>query len=257
MAVVLECGAPWRDWRQLQIWDDFTWYVDAQQWTKLATGSGATVAESDTYPGGQLKLTTGATGGNEAGFATTNSPFFFTTSKPLSIECMIGYVDASTNQIGIAFGFASTLNTTGFMTSDGTALLSSWTGAILYKLAGQTNWSFATSIGTTILTNVTTQIAGSTGQLWTSEDSYTSGAPYAQKLRIDITDQSPYQGQLNCTPFINDQQCLDNSSGLKINQNLALIGASPAAMQAGVYTTAGNSNSQISYVDYIVASLRR
>ena len=234
-----------------QLGDDFLWFISPHLWTASSAGGGTSPAydTANVNPGGCVKFVTGAGAGQESMLGTTQAPFLFAAGKPLECECLLNYAEQATNKAAIAFGFGDVIATTGFMTSNGTVLVGTFSGAIIYKLAGETVWRCGVSIGTTNVLSKSNTTAGAAGPVIVGQQLN------FQKLRIDIEASHDAAGQVTVTYFVNDVQLTDSVTGLKIAHTIAYSGAT--AMKVGVYSVAGAATSEIAYVDYINALQQR
>lgn len=133
------------------IFDDFWEYTDTQRWTKVLDGTNAgTVAAGTTSQGGQLVLTTSATHtSNVAMTHTTNKGFKFTQDQPIIAECRLQFTEENTNEANVLFGLSSVITGAGGLFNVDTGVSSNFSGALIYKIGGTTNWNTISSVGTT------------------------------------------------------------------------------------------------------------
>jgi hypothetical protein len=85
--------------------DDFRYYVDTNEWTKLAADAGSSVAAGDTE-NGVLALTTGATDNNEAAVRTTKKIFLVGDDKPHVFDSSLKLAEANTDDANCSSGSA-------------------------------------------------------------------------------------------------------------------------------------------------------
>jgi hypothetical protein len=127
------------------------------------------------------------------------------------------------------------MNTADMLQDSGAGPAASFSGAIIYKLAGQTLWSFRTSVGSTSVDTLSQHTAGGTA---------------SQVLRIEIRQGQAGAGGLEAVPFLNGQQMLD-ANNKPIKQIITYTSA--LAMQAGMYAKAGSGTSEVATMDYLTA----
>lgn len=237
-----------KDRRQHGFFDDFYWYISPHLFTSLAADAGASVAVGASAAGGTVVLTTGGTDNNEAALATTNKPFLFAAEKPLIFEAAIQYAEANADDANVCVGLSSVMNTANMLLDDGAGPAASFSGAILYKVDGETAWRFRTSVGASPTTTLT---------------QHTPGGSAYQTLRIEIRQGSYGATGLEAVPFLGNglpgavtswTQMLD-TSGRPIKH--AVTYTSAAAMQAGAYVKAGGANSEVLTLDYLGAAQLR
>jgi hypothetical protein len=222
--------------REFGRFDDFLNYASGQFWTSLTTDAGVTApAVQASGAGGILSIATGATANNQVAWATTAKPFLFAAEKPLVFEVRLQYAEANTSDAGVAVGFGSAIGAETFLLDTTLLPAASFSGAIIYKSKGQTQWSFRTSVGAT---NTDTQ------------SQHTAGGSAYHVLRIEVRLGST--GVLEAVPFFDGQPMLDTSAVPRpIKHRIDYTSA--AAMQAGAFLKAGGSNSETLLADYAAA----
>ncbi len=153
--------------------DDFSSYTTAGVWTSII--SAGAVASVGDVQGGILSLApTDSTDNLFAGIRTTNSPFLFATGKAIHLEVLLQFTEANTSAANVIFGLMSAPGTTP-MQSNGAGPKASFTGAVIYKVDGGTQWKTCCSVGTTQTIAQSDTTAGGTTQ---------------QRLEIDINPTS-------------------------------------------------------------------
>lgn len=228
---VLDLPQDVKERRMYGFFDDFEWYITPHRWTALAADAGTSVAVGASAVGGTVVLTTGATDNNEAAVATTNSPFKMADDKPLLFESRIQYAEANTDDANVFAGFASGLNSADMLVDNGAGPKTSYSGAGLCKVDGETVWRCVSSKGTSQTSTQSTKGAG--------------GAT-PQTLRVEV---QPVDAATAEVTFYVDDDPLKDATGNVIKHSVAYSGA--AAMQAGVCVKAGGANSEIVNVDYV------
>ncbi|MGQ0637315.1 MAG: hypothetical protein ACT4QC_22130 [Planctomycetaceae bacterium] len=230
---VLDLPQDVRERRMHGFFDDFDWYLSPHRWTSLAADAGASVAAGASSQGGAVVLTTGATDNNEAAVGTTNSPFKMADDKPLFFEARLQYAEANTDDANVFAGFADGLNSANMLVDNGAGPKTSFSGAGIYKVDGETAWRCISSKG---------------GTQTITQSTKTAGGSLAQVLRVEL---QPIDGASAEATFYVDDEPLRDAAGNVIKHTIAL--ASAAAMQAGVYAKAGSGNSEVVNVDYVAA----
>lgn len=221
---------------QFKIFDDFTWYVTAHNWTSLAADTNTTVSVGDAA-GGILALFTGdATDNNEVGVKSTAEVFKFAANKPLVCEARIQFTEINTSAANIAFGFADAIGAN-LLVDDGAGPKTTMSGALIFKVDGGTVWKTISSKSTTQTISTSTTTAG--------------GASY-QTLRIEArpVDSTTYE-----VTYYVDGQPLRDSNNKQIKDRLTLTSATE--MQVGAYAKAGGTGQLTLNVDYIFAAQAR
>lgn len=231
--------------------DDFYEYTDAKIWTKLASDSGASVAMATSTADhcGVVKLTTGGTNNNEAEIFTTNAVFNFLADQPLSLECLIKYSEANTDDANVGFGLCATTGAN-LLLDDGGGPSLGTDGCCIYKVDGETLWRAYSVV--------------SSGTAKAHQSIKSSSTSHWQRLGIDIDPVSSTECHITyrvgsvTSPQGND--LLINDTTLKLPQKIKHvwdISGTVAEMSAFLYVKAGGSNSEVVSVDYAGWSFRR
>lgn len=228
---ILDLPQDVKERRMFGFFDDFEWYISPHRWTALAADAGSSVAVGAGAPGGTVVLATGATDNNEAAVGTTNSPFKMADDKPSFFEARLQYAEANTDDANVFAGFADGVNSANLLADNGAGPKSSFSGAGIYKVDGETVWRCVSSKGATQTTTQSTKTAGGSA---------------AQTLRVEI---QPIDATTAEVTFYVDDEPLKDALGNVIKHTVAY--ASAAAMQAGVYAKAGAANSEVVNVDYV------
>lgn len=241
MSNVASQGVLTRGKRDIEIFDDFTWYVTVHQWTALAADAGTSVTVADGRRG-ILALTTGATDNNEAAIRSTYEVFLGVAGKPMWCEFLAQYAEANTDDANVCFGF-SDLIAANLLGDDGAGPVASMDGALIYKLDGQTAWRCFSANGATTTTNTTAITAGgSTGGYYGNDDGY-------HTFRIEIADYT--SANMQVTFWYDGYQLRDSTTNLFIVHTVSLT--SWTEMEVGAYVKAGGANSEVLNIDYIAA----
>ena len=237
--------------QDVTFFDDFLSYTDGGLFTVADSGSAGSSAWDGTAfgangQGHNLKLTTKTTTQwDYYSVATTNALFLpVATGAAMGCETVLNFTSQASNNAMIYFGFMSTVAVPAGSNVVPTA---SYSGAIIYRLSGDTQWRVQSSNGTT-KTNYTT-----VGPDYTCADG-------TYNLRVDFM---PFTGssvaatngtQCFATFSINGVQVKDINNFL-IQQPVAY--SSLAAMKVAAIAQASTANAQILYVDYIQANVSR
>lgn len=210
--------------------DDFEWYLSPHRFTSLAADAGVTAPAVGDAAGGVLTMATGATDNNEVAARTTNEVFLFAADRPALYEALVSFTEANTDDANVAVGWADAWGAD-LLLDNGQGPKASFSGALIYKVDGETTWRFCTSLGTS---RTVTALAN------------TAGGAY-QTLRIEAREQGTV---VELVPIIDGKQALD-ANGRLVKHAIAL--GTPTEMHAGVYLKAGGANSETLRVDYLAA----
>ncbi|MFN0051073.1 MAG: hypothetical protein ACKV0T_02720 [Planctomycetales bacterium] len=230
---ILDLPQDVRERRMFGFFDDFEWFITPHRWTALAADAGTSVAAGSSSTGGAVVLTTGPTDNNEAAVATTNSPFKMADDKPLYFEARVQYVEGNVNAANVYTGFAGGLGSADMLVDNGAGPKTSFAGAGIYKIDGETVWRCVSSKGTAQTITPSTR---------------TAGGASPQTLRVEI---QPIDSLNSEATFYVDDEPLRDAAGNVIKHTVAFSGA--GAMQSGVYAKAGSAVSEVVTIDYIAA----
>jgi hypothetical protein len=219
------------------LYEPFIHYTDGDIWTKLASDTGSTVAVGD-YPGGKAYLATGATSHNQAALYTTNK--CFNLNKPIFGEWLIDYTEANTNTAQVAVGFSSSPGS-GLLQNAAAGPAASFSGALIYKVSGETVWRCVSSLSTTqTITKSTTTAGGST----------------PQDLKIEVIPVTSTIAEVSF--WCNGQQLIDasqTSRNVPIKHYVTYTGY--AQMAATNYIKSESANSEVLHVDSVMLAQGR
>ncbi len=226
------------------LFEDFLSYTTAvtSPFSTGPSGSGTTAwdgtAIGDQGTGHNVLITTQAsTQWDKQGVATTNALFLPVATGPaMGCEAHISFTSQSANNAMIFFGFVST---TAIHPASNVDPSASYSGAIIYRLSGDTQWRVQVSNGST----KTTKTCANAGGLC-ADGEYT--------LRVEIM---PFDA-LNCaaTFFVNGNILTDSFNN---PLQLKFLYASLAAMKIMASCEAATANAQTLLVDYITANASR
>jgi hypothetical protein len=228
--------------RALIVSDEFNNYSSGGLWTSLTTGSVTVATGTPTTPTSgamvsALIITGDATQNHDGAVATTNSLFQFLANKPLVYEALLQFTEQNTNNMNLAAGFGSSIGSANFLQNGGAGPATSFSGAIIFKVAGSAVWKTCSSNGST------QTIQSST---------LTAGGATPQVLRVEVQPVTSLMAEV--TYYVNGQALRDvNNQILKDN----VLFASAVAMACGVYQKQGSSTAEITNIDYIKAAQLR
>jgi hypothetical protein len=225
---------------QMEVFDDFSSYTDANFWTK-SVGAGASAGITAATAGGVLALVTGGTQNIQALVASTVACFKLVAGRPFYLESLINYVEASTNNAGIAFGLSSVV--TSVMLQDTTGVpATSFSGALIYKQAGDTLWRcISSNAGVQTLNTSLSQSQPST---------------LTDYQRLAIEGRDVDGSNFEVTFFAGPGALLDSTSHRPIKQTIAIAGSS--AMKLVLFAkNPGGASAETLSVDYAYGVQRR
>lgn len=211
--------------------DDLEGYVTGDRFTALAADAGSSVARTDAA-NGVVALTTGGTDNNEAAIRTSQEVFLFAADKPIYCVGRFQYAEAATNAANVAFGLADAVGAN-LLLDDGAGPKASYSGALLYKVDGETTWRFQTSIGSTKTTTVL-----SAANTLTKKD-YTAGGSGYVVAEIEFSPITATVADISLK--INGEHVVKH----------AITFTSATEMHQAAYVKAGSANSQVLNVDLL------
>jgi hypothetical protein len=237
--------------QDVTFFDDFLSYTDGGLFTVADSGSAGSSAWDGTALGANgrghnLLLTTKTTTQwDYYSLATTNALFLpVATGAAMGCETTIKFTSQAANNAMVYFGFMSTVAIPAGSNVDPTA---SYSGAIIYRLSGDTQWRIQVSNATTKTTQTTV-----------GSDFICADGQYC--LRVDFM---PFTG--SSVAATNGVSCFASFSinGVQVKDKnnflvqLPVLYASLAAMKVGVIAQAATANAQTLLVDYIQANVSR
>lgn len=214
------------------LFDDFSWYVTAHQWTAGVAANGTVTKPADSGTSIRLFSTTDNDG---AVLATTNEDFKYTAGKALMAEAEVTVNPPNTNACSWAFGWADALaaasvaDTTGAITATDACVIHAVNGSLLLR--------FHTEINGTVQSTV-------------SSTSYVAGA--SQILRIEVQPVS--STVFEARPFVNGVQ-LKDANGVPIMHRITLGTATD--MDFGLAFKGHHADDATLLSDYVYAAQNR
>lgn len=229
--------------RGFGISDDFDYFVTGDRWTDLS-GDGGSWAVSDAVGG----IIAGNPGGgtpldNDEAYLHGNTEIFlFADEKPLEAQCRLQFTEAATDDANILFGFMDAWGANSLQDNGG-GPPDSYSGAVIFKLDGETVWRFETSLTTAQTTTASRDTAGGAGnqslmiRVMSSDDTTVELSPW-----ID-----PNGGQ--------DFKQMKDANDVNIKHFITL--GSPTEMAIGFGVKNGSANQETLNVDWVWAQQLR
>jgi hypothetical protein len=172
--------------RAYGFFDDFFQFVTGDLWT-LVTGvdGSATVLDA---AGGKIAIKSAAvTAGNEEAYLKSNKESFkFAAGKPLLFEALVNFTEAAANQANVIAGVMDAV-AAGALQDDGAGPKASYSGAVFFKVDGETVWQCESSIA---------------GAQETTATEVTAGGAAPQRLAIEFHPLTSTTGEVRF--FIDD-----------------------------------------------------
>jgi hypothetical protein len=119
--------------------DEFYEFVSGDLWTLVTDMDGsATVLDA---AGGKIAIASAAdTAGNEGAYLKGNKESFkFAANKPLLFEALVDFTEAAVNQANVIVGLMDAVAADALV-DDGAGPKASYSGAVFYKVDGETVW---------------------------------------------------------------------------------------------------------------------
>lgn len=212
------------------LFDDFSWFVTAHQWTSAVAGTGTVTKAADS--GTDIRLF--STADNDAAvLATTNEDFKFTGGKAMVCEGALNVSTApQTDDFSIAFGWADALaatsvaDTTGAITATDACVIHTVKDSLYFRFHTEINGTAVASVSSTVITPATKQI-----------------------LRIEVQPRS--STVLEARPFVDGVQ-LKTSDGVPIKHDITLGTATD--MDFGWVFKGHHADDGIALSDYVYAA---
>ncbi len=215
----------------LGLFDDFTWFVTAHNWTSTLTDSGTASVTAGTTEVA-LAASDGTVADNdEAYLATTNACFLPAAGKNLYFEARIKFTEANTDDANVAVGLASSVGAN-LIVDDGAGMRASGSVFAVYKVDGGTSWVCVSRNGSTVSTNTSSTSSTNTGY-------QTIGVEVVELLGTTCTVVFKVDGVI----------LRDATTGQPIRHQVLYSGLSNCQAFAGVKN--GGGNMETLSVDYI------
>lgn len=181
----------WMNERSIhQIWDDFDQFVTGDLWTTVASNSG-TVVIGDAA-NGRITLNPSdctVVDNDETYLKSNKETFLFANNKPLLFEARVQFTEGNTDDVNIIVGLKDAVAADSIL-DNGAGPAASYTGALFYKVDGQTVWEVETSVAGT---QTTTQLTAANSL---TKAAVTAGGSSDQVLRIEFEPISSTQANV-------------------------------------------------------------
>ena len=210
--------------RRYGVMDDFLAFTDGDLWTVAASDAGTAVATD--AAGGMLELAPSdetAGDNDEIYVRSTQAPFNLAAGRPLVLEARLQFSDVVGDAANVLVGLLDAV-TADALQDDGGGPPDQYTGAVLFKVDGETQWRCETSVAGTQTDVKTDRTAG--------------GADF-QTLRIEL---QPVTATLCEAKFFVNDLLVAKHSGVAV--------APSVPWYAVVGIKAGNATPQLLKVDY-------
>lgn len=207
--------------RTFGFFDDFEWLISPHRWTSVISDLGAVTNPDAT--GGRILLTPsdGTVADNdEIYLRTTAEIFLFANDKPLVAECRLQYAEAATNAANIIFGLMDAVAADAIL-DNGAGPKASYSGAVIYKVDGETVWRTQTSIAAAKTTN---------------QSASTAGGSAFQTLALEF---KPITSTLADVTFYLDGSQLRTSAGVPIKHAFTYTSATEMQLMIGIKNGSG------------------
>ncbi len=223
--------------RTMLLFDDFQEYASGVSngcgWTTVTAGGG-TAAVNDGNGGILTLAPTDSTLNREVYVKGSHQLFTFAANQPMMCEAFLQYSEANTNKANIAFGFMSSVGAASMQDNTGEPK-TNFSGAVIYKVPGGTQWKTCSSIGTT--------------QTVSQSDTTAGGSAYV-RLRIEVMPVSSTLAEV--TYYVNGIQ-LKTSGGRPgtslIKDQMTYTGA--LSMAVFMCCKNGSTTAESLLVDYV------
>lgn len=153
----------------IEFFDDFFTFDDGDDWIDTVSDAG-TIDVTDAA-GGVLSIASGGTDNNESYVSSTAEIFKFQTDKNLWFQTRVKLTEAATDDANWIVGLSSVVaaNT---LVDNGAGVVTTYDGAVFYKVDGTMKIMFESS-------NATTQVDNATLANWASATWYVLGFMYS------------------------------------------------------------------------------
>lgn len=223
-----------------ELFDDFTWYVDAHQWTKVTVGTGTLTHEGDA---GRTCVKLFATADKDAAvLATTDEIGKYTANKAIIAECRVIFTDVDTDDGALFFGLADVVD--GSQVADATGAITATDAIGIYKLMDTSVWAFHTEINGSV-TGIGTATTGSTSTT-------TAGGSSFQTLRWELLPRT--STVFEARPYVDGVQ-LRTSANVPIMHTVTLGTATEQHFQFAIKSPDAADFSV--FVDYMYLAVMR
>lgn len=224
--------------------EDFDHFVTGDRFTDTSGDTGASAAIDADGVGGIVDLVTGATDNNEAYLLSTQELFKFQAGKPLVVQCRLKFSEANTDDANVAFGLMDAVGADSIL-DNGAGPKASYSGAVWFKVDGETRWRVESSVGASQTTDETEYTAGGGNWVTLRIEVIPSADDASAEVRF-LIDTSGGQGLVPATEYN------ARPRGTPFIAHTVTL-TSTTEMMVFVGVKAGGANSETVSVDYIDA----
>ena len=220
--------------------DDDLYYKDTTRWTTTATDSGAATAADAACGVVALVPSDGTVADNdEIYLLLSKETFLFADDKPIIAECRLKWTEANTDDANVAFGLMDAVGADSILDNGG-GPKASYSGAVFFKIDGETVWQVENSLGST---QKTTKLdaAGSI-----TKDAITASGGSYQTLRIEWRPKTSTKADVLF--FVDD---------VLVAKHVDQVYTSATEMTLFVGAKNGSANNESISVDRILAVQKR
>lgn len=227
--------------------DDFAAEItDGALWTKIATDSGTILVMDGAGGVAQFRPSDGTVADNDEVYLhSTNELFLFADDKPLELLARIAWAEANTDDANVLVGLLNAF-AANHLQDDGAGPPASYSGACFFKVDGETQWRFETSLAGTQTTTLLSHTTPNAATDW-----------HTLKIKARRRDATTVE----LVPFIDEaggmdlKQCTDDATGALVKHTITL--GSPTEMNIGVGVKNGGANNEDIRLDYLGAYQKR
>lgn len=223
--------------------DDFDHLVSGDRWTNVLTDTGTAVVLDSAGGILEQKPSDGTVADNDEAYTHTTAEIFkFAADKAIIVEAHIQYTEANVDDANVMFGLMDSVAADALQ-DDGAGPKSSYSGAVLFKVDGGTNWQAESSVGSSQVTTDLTE--ANLNNL--SKVTQTAGGAASQLLRIEGEPRTSTTFDIKF--FIG---ALDNKPLVLVAKHLLTISSS-TEMQVVMGVKNGFTNQETILYDYVAA----
>ncbi|MBT7069663.1 MAG: hypothetical protein HN975_02080 [Anaerolineae bacterium] len=222
--------------------DDFTTYVDQDDWTLVATNSGS--ASVGDAVGGVVVILTDSADNDDAALKQTHETLLLANDKTIRFDCKAAVTEGDTDKANVLIGIinAAAADDMGDASAGPRA---DFSGAVFYKVDGGDNWNVMYSDGTT---QTKAELSAENSKTGTAI-SRTSGT--FQKFAIELIPTSTTKVNINF--YVGEL-----TGDLKLVHRMTdKTFASATEMQVELYVKAGSGTVETLSVDYVAVDQLR
>lgn len=225
--------------------DDMDHFVTNDRWTVVATDSGGATGQDAANGVVLLDCSDGTVADNDEVYLKTKHEIFkFAADKPLILEARINFTEANTDDANMIFGVANAV-AANHLQDDGAGPPASYSGAVFFKVDGETTWQVEFSDSTT---QTTEQLDGTqanqVGSTFSSE-AQTAGGGW-EVLRIEFRPLGNSKADII---FWKD--------GVPVAKFKDKTYANASEMNVFIGAKNGDTNEETVQIDYVMAYQKR